>query len=64
MQRYASDMFGGALIALVFVVGGLGLAVRRLSADQETNAEAARRAGVVGPELPTARVVRRGDPDR
>ncbi|HUH04603.1 MAG TPA: hypothetical protein VML75_21550 [Kofleriaceae bacterium] len=55
-------MIGGALIALVFVIGGLGLAVRRLSANQETNAEAARRAGVLGAELPIVRVVRGLDP--
>jgi hypothetical protein len=57
-------MIGGALIALVFVIGGLGLAVRRLSAGQETNSEAARRAGVFGAELPAARVVRGLAPHR
>jgi hypothetical protein len=48
----------GVLILLVVVVGGLGVAVRRLSRDQETNAEAARRAGVFGVEVPAARLLR------
>lgn len=55
MERYATAMVGGALVLLVLVIGGLGVAVRRLSRDQETNAEAARRAGVFGVEVPPAR---------
>lgn len=64
IQRYATGMFGGVLIALLVVIGGLGLAVRRLSADEETNTEAARRAGAFGVEVPAARVVQLPEPDR